>query len=221
MKGEHQIEVFSSRAAQVGIARYDGGSVTDVLAAGRTLNADALAVLATGAVVGLEQMLAAREQRAARQIAALMRFDRPLVSITTVTPGPVKDGALPRRVLSEALRAMDVMCRIRKWPVLSREASWLETGPEALYAVEAEAWRLKSSAVKLEDRHPLGRLWDLDVVVPGQRVLSRKQLGFPARRCLVCERPAFECGRSRRHPLTELLNAMDGIVSEHDRGLRQ
>ena len=200
-------------------SRHSGGSVIDVAASGRAY-VDAPAVVDTSVAIGLEQMLAAREQRAARQIAALTRFDRPLVSITVVTPGAVKDGPLPRRVLSEALRAMDVMCRIRRWSVLSREVSWLGTGPEALYAVEVASWRLKSAAVKLEDRHPLGRLWDLDVIAPGQRVLSRKQLGLPARACLVCDRPAFECGRSRRHPLTELMDAIDRIVKEHDRRLR-
>jgi len=171
--------------------------------------------------VPLEQMLAARERRAARQAAALTCFGRPLISITIVTPGPVKDGMLPRRVLSEALLAVDVMCRIRKWPVLSREVSWLDTGPEALYSLRVDSRRLKSATVKLEDRHPLGRLWDLDVVAPGPRVLSRKELGFQARACLVCERPAFECGRSRRHPLAELLTAMKRIVDEHDRCMRR
>jgi holo-ACP synthase len=204
----------------VAIIRHRGGSVIDVGAVAPELSVDSPAMLDTGTAVGLEQMLAARERRAARQAAALTRFDQPLVSITVVTPGPVKDGTLPRRVLSEALRAMDVLCRIRKWPVLSREVLWLDTGPEALYAVEVASWRLKSAAVKLEDRHPLGRLWDLDVIAPGQRVLSRKQLGLPARACLVCERPAFECGRSRRHPFIELLNTIDMIVNEHDRRMR-
>ena len=190
------------------------------LAAGRELGVDAPAWPASGTAIGLQQMLAARERRVARQAAALTRFERPLVSITVVTPGPIKDGAVPRRVLSEALRAIDLMCRIRKWPALSREVFWLDTGPEALYVVEVESWRLKSTVVKLEDRHPLGRLWDLDVIAPGQRVLSRKELGFPPRRCLVCERPAFECGRSRRHPFIDLLNTIDMIVNEHDRRMR-
>jgi triphosphoribosyl-dephospho-CoA synthase len=47
-------------------------------------------------------------------------------------------------------------------------------------------------------------------------VLLQKQLALPARRCFVCERPAAECGRSRRHGLDELLGPIQRIVREYD-----
>ena len=169
--------------------------------------------------VSLEQLLVAREERAARQAAALAHFERPLVSLTAVVPGPVKDGALPRRVLAQALHALEASLRGRRWRVLSRRVLWRDTGPEALYVVETDAGPLKSATIELEDRHPWGRLWDLDVIAPGPRILSRKELGFAARSCLVCERPAAECGRSRRHPLPQLLKTMQTMVDEYDRRL--
>jgi len=168
-----------------------------------------------GAIVSLEQMLAAREQRAARQAAALARFDKPLVSMTVVMPGPVKDGWLPRRVLAEAIQELERVSNARSWRVLLREVLWRETGPEAHYVMDVDARMLKSATVELEDHHPIGRLWDLDIIAPRGR-LSRQDLGFPARRCLVCGRPAHACGRSRRHPLEELLGTIGKIVHEHD-----
>jgi holo-ACP synthase len=169
--------------------------------------------------VSLEQLLAARDCRAAYQAAALARFERPLVSITVVMPGPVKDGPLPRHVLTEALREVHAMSSNLEWPVLSREIRWSDTGPEAIYVVDAEPQLLKSATVELEDQHALGRLWDLDVIAPGQRMLSREQLGLPARRCLVCERPAAECGRARRHSRQDLLGVIQRIVDGYDRNL--
>jgi len=166
--------------------------------------------------VSLDQMLTARERRAARQAAALARFDKPLVSMTVVMPGPVKDGWLPRQVLAEALQELGAVSNERGWRVLSREIWWQETGPEALYVMDVDARIVKSATVELEDHHPLGRLWDLDVIAPGQGRLSRQELGFPVRRCLVCEQPAHACGRSRRHPLQELLNTIRKIVNEYD-----
>jgi holo-ACP synthase len=177
---------------------------------------DAPAHTAAGTTVSLEQMLAAREQRAARQAAALARFDKPLVSMTVVIPGPVKDGWLPRRVLAEALQELEAVSSARHWPILAREVWWQETGPEALYVMDVDAQLVKSATVELEDQHPLGRLWDLDVIAPGPRRLSRQELGSPARRCLVCERPAHACGRSRRHPLQELLHTIGKIVDDYD-----
>jgi holo-ACP synthase len=172
-----------------------------------------------GAHVSLEQLLAARDYRVACQAAALARFARPLVSMTVVMPGPVKDGPLPRSVLTEALREVHAMSSTLEWPVLSRQIRWKNTGPEAIYVIDVEADLLKTAAAELEDKHPLGRLWDLDVIVPGQRVLSREQLGMPARRCLLCERPASECGRTRRHSLQELLAVMQRIVNSYDGNL--
>jgi holo-ACP synthase len=172
--------------------------------------------VATGTPVSLERMLAARDQRAARQAAALAQFGTPLVSMTVVMPGSVKDGWLPRHVLAEALREFEAVASARRWSILARQVWWQETGPEALYVMDVEAHLLKSVTLELEDRHTLGRLWDLDVLAPWHGALSRDALRFPPRRCLVCERPARECGRSRRHPLEELWATIQHIVDAYD-----
>ena len=162
------------------------------------------------------QLLAAKQFRAACQAAALERFDAPLVSATITMPGPVKDGVLPQSLLMEAIRGVQAMVASRKWPILLGEVMWSDTGPEALYVVDVKPRLLKCATVELENMHPLGRLWDLAVVAPGQRVLSRKLLGLPERRCLVCERPASECRRTRRHSLPELLDVMQRIVNRYE-----
>ena len=166
--------------------------------------------------VSLEQMLAARELRAARQLSMLARFAKPLVSMTIVMPGPAKDGSLPRRLMLIALGEIEKLASTRNWRVLSHEFYWQNTGPEAIYVIDADPQQLKSATVELEDQHPLGRLWDLDVMAPGPRLLSRKELALQSRRCLACERPAAECGRSRRHPLDELLSTIQRIANEYD-----
>jgi len=166
--------------------------------------------------VSLDQVLVARERRVARQSAALARFGKPLVSMTVVMPGPVKDGPLPRHVLEVALQEVEALANARHWAVLEREFSSRQTGPEAIYVLAADPGLLKAATVQLEDQHPLGRLWDLDVIAPGEGGLSRWALALPPRRCLVCDRPAFECGRSRRHSLGELLNAIRTIVHDYD-----
>ena len=167
-------------------------------------------------MIGIEEMLLAREQRAARQAGALARFHKPVLSVTIVMPGPVKDGPLARRILNEALRALDAQFSTRVWPVLSRDVLWRATGPEALYALDVAPAPLKAAMIELEDGHKLGRLWDLDVLAPRQGGLSRQALGFPARKCLVCDEPAHGCARSRRHDLAELLTKIHETVHEYD-----
>ena len=159
-------------------------------------------------------LLLAREDRAARQSAVLGRFGKPLLSITIVMPGPVKDGYLSRCAMELALREVDRWIGARRWTVHSREVFWLETGPEAIYSLDVEPQALKSLAMDLEEQLPIGRLWDLDVIAPGGSGLSRRSLGKGPRHCLLCDRPAHECGRSRRHPLPALLREIRQIVKD-------
>lgn len=171
---------------------------------------------ATFDAVTLEELLAAREARAARQVAALRRFGTPLLSATTVMPGPVKDGWLPRRVMEIALQEIDALIRTSDWPLLSLNLSWPNTGPEAIYVLNVDAQVLKSTVIDLEEHHPIGRLWDLDVITTSGTTVSRVQLARPARRCLVCSQPARECGRSRRHSQTELIQTIRKLVDDVD-----
>ncbi|MDD7202562.1 MAG: citrate lyase holo-[acyl-carrier protein] synthase [Spirochaetales bacterium] len=63
---------------------------------------------------------------------------------------------------------------------------------------------MKRVLVEFELRHPVGRWVDLDVRTSDLSAVSRTQLGLAERRCIICDRPAKECARSRRHPVEEL-----------------
>ncbi|RAI42400.1 citrate lyase holo-[acyl-carrier protein] synthase [Rhodoplanes roseus] len=163
-----------------------------------------------GPAVSLEAMLAARERRVEQRHAAFGR--RPgaaVVTVSVVMPGPVKDCGLSRRTAAAARESLDALFAARGWDATTTGVETGPTGPEAVIAVAAEAQALKQALVTLEETHPLGRLWDLDVAAPDGRAVSRRDLGLPPRRCLVCDAPAHACARSRAHPLDALLAAME------------
>ncbi|WP_342627126.1 citrate lyase holo-[acyl-carrier protein] synthase [Nguyenibacter vanlangensis] len=166
--------------------------------------------------VSLEQILDAREQRAIRQAQVRARFGKAVVSITLVAPGPVKDSSRLRTVFQGAIAAVEAAQKQYGWPCRYRAVTFLETGPEALYVFDADIRALKSHLVFLENTMPLGRLWDLDVIGADGQSLSRKESGFDGRKCLVCNAPAFECGRSRKHSLVSLTNAVKRIIDNAD-----
>lgn len=159
-------------------------------------------------MIGLDEMLAARDRRAERQRAAIGRHGRPIASLTVVMPGPVKDSATARRLLAEACGATEAALDAAGWAVLERIDTQAPTGPEAIFVVDAPAGALKRRLLELEEAHPLGRLWDIDVIAAEggeMRVLSRREFGLPPRACLVCGGPAHVCARSRAHPVAELV----------------
>lgn len=166
-----------------------------------------------GVVVSLAEMLEARDRRVARQQALFARHGLPLLSVTLVTPGPVKVTESSRFVMKTAASELLRLFHRTGWPVEAYLPVREPTGFEALYAVDTEARVLKWAVATLEDDHPLGRLWDLDVLCPQLGGLSRAALGLVPRRCLVCGEPAHACARSRRHPLDTLLAAIEERVN--------
>ncbi|NVO15302.1 MAG: citrate lyase holo-[acyl-carrier protein] synthase [Rhodoplanes sp.] len=163
-----------------------------------------------GPAVTMEAMLAARDRRVERRRQAFARRpDAPIVTVSVVMPGPVKDCVLSREAASAAHDALDRLLAERRWSATTVAVEAGPTGAEAMIAVEADARTLKAALVALEETHPLGRLWDLDVAASADRAVSRRDLGLSPRRCLVCEAPAHACARSRAHPHATLLAVME------------
>ena len=75
---------------------------------------------------------------------------------------------------------------------------------------------LKLATIELEHSHPLGRLWDIDVLTPEGEILSRRDYSLPPRSCLLCEQSAAVCARGKTHQLTDLLNRMEALLNDVD-----
>lgn len=169
--------------------------------------------------VTLAQVLESRDLRALRQRAALQAHGKPVLSLTLVMPGPVKESADARFLFWTAVNAIDALLQTQRWPIRAREVILASTGPEALYAIDGDAQTLKRALAELEDTHALGRLWDMDVICPMVGGVSRTQLGCAPRRCLVCGEAAHACARSRAHPLQELLKVIEEKVDGYRRSV--
>lgn len=167
-------------------------------------------------VITLPELLASRDARQIRQQTWLAQYGLPLISFTTLAPGPVKDSELTRRIFNHGLRALREMLAASAWEIQRQSCLSLATGAEGLLAVEAPAQALKQAAIALEQQHPLGRLWDIDVLTPQGEILSRTALALPARGCLLCDNDARICARERAHPLAELLSRMEAMLHEAD-----
>lgn len=171
---------------------------------------------ASDSAVSLADLLASRDARQARQQLWLKQYATPLISFTTLAPGPVKDSELTRRIFNHGLRALRQRLDESGWEIKNQLCLGLPTGAEGLLAVDAPAQALKAAAIELEQHHPLGRLWDIDIFTPQGKMLSRSAFSLPPRRCLLCEQDARICARERTHALPELLNRMEALLDAAD-----
>ncbi|AMO47218.1 holo-ACP synthase [Kosakonia oryzendophytica] len=162
--------------------------------------------------VSLEALLAAKDSRAARQADWLAHYQQPVISLTLVTPGAVKDSIRYRNTMGVALQACDQLLWQHRWNVLDRQVLWLPTGAEALWCVAHPAVEIKACCVEMEQTHPLGRLWDFDVFCPDNGQVGRHSLDLNTRRCLVCDEPAHGCARSRRHPVEDVVGRVERLI---------
>ena len=178
-----------------------------------------LALSTHGVSVSLAQMLNRREQRVAEQQALLARFARPLVQLTLVTPGPVKNTTQARFVFDQGLAALHQALCLAGYGVLARQGSDGITGPEMLMVIDAKPLCIKGIVLQIEEQHVLGRLWDVDVLDLTGSSVSRQQLGVSARRCLLCDEPAHACSRSGQHALVDLQRAIQDKVNVFRRQL--
>ena len=80
----------------------------------------------------------------------------------------------------------------------------LNTGYEAYLITPLPLLEAKRVAVDIEDTHPLGRLFDIDVIDAQGIPVSRDRVGGQPRRCLVCDHEARYCMRMRWHTQEEI-----------------
>lgn len=165
--------------------------------------------------VSLTQLLASREARAEQQQRWLTRWGQTLISTTLVWPGEVKDTPVSRAVMGVANEALSALVLANGWEISRHEAHQFFTGPESFWSVNGPASQVKKATILLEESHPLGRLWDIDVFCPDSGLLSRKSVGENKRRCFICDEPAHVCSRMRRHSLLSLQTVMEARINDY------
>ena len=172
----------------------------------------------SGKEVTLAQMLEARERRAFHQKELLSKFRRPLLSFTMNIAGPVKNSELIRRGFAKGLSDLRQQLTRQKAGILFEEVFSDVTGNEAFLVVDIDGKELKELSCELEDQNDLGRLYDMDVLVPSSdvpffsRKLDRTEIGKPHRVCLICGAPAKECASRRLHSVEELQAKTESIL---------
>ena len=167
--------------------------------------------------VTLEQVLEARDARVERQNALLKRYSSPLISFCMNIPGPVKDTPLIRRAFLVGRDALSGAMDRELFRVLKAEERLADTGCEYLCAVKGDALAVKRLCVQIEDANALGRLFDMDVLMPDGTKLERDAVEGGERNCIVCGARGRGCASRRVHSVEELQAAARRIMTEHFR----
>lgn len=170
----------------------------------------------SGETVSLYEMLNARDERYEKQNALLTEYpDHSLLVVTMNIPGDVKNSHILSNVFQSAIDQIDEQLPKDKIHHISTKQS--KTGNEAYYVVDLPASALKQLMLDVEEMHPQGRLFDLDVLYIDDEgkvaKISRGDFDIAPRKCFVCSKNAKECARSRAHTTEEMKEAIANLIA--------
>lgn len=170
-----------------------------------------------GAAIDLLAMLDAREKRSLRQHQLFQQFPQATLLCATLNiPGPIKRSEVLRSVFDRVME--EVVGELHLEQILFQKVLDQDTGIELYLVTQQEAKTVKQLMMEIEESKPIGRLFDLDVLemkageVTG---LSRSAMGYPTRRCFMCNEDAKECGRSRKHSVEEMQQKIEMLIKEY------
>lgn len=156
--------------------------------------------------ITLTELLHARERRQQTQQTLLAAHSLPLISFTMNIAGPRKRSRLGDLAFQAGVCAILQTLGQPLAQVIQLE----ETGCQGFFVYDQPALLLKETCIQLENRQPVGRLYDMDVVAVDGRPLARPQ----KRQCLCCQQPAAVCGRSRAHGLAAVEAATHQLLAD-------
>ena len=178
----------------------------------------------TGNAINLQQMLARREARADEQKKFLEKYHDTLISFSMNIPGPIKTNHKIRAAFDEGRNLIFEALKNIGATVNEFIETHEDIGDEILISVKniKSPEELKNLAMKIENENKFGRLFDIDVINSDGEKLSRGKF----RKCLICDKQAQDCARSRAHTVKEMQDAVlqgetgpeDG--TDHQRGVR-
>lgn len=165
--------------------------------------------------VQLEDMLQARERRAAFQQELLLKYNAPLICLTMNLAGENKRFESADRLFSAGVRLIDEQLRRHNVQAAFDTVCDYSTGLEGYWAVNFPASAIKRMMIQIEDAFDAARLFDIDVLDTKGEKLSRTHLGGLPRRCLICGDEAASCARSRRHGLDSIEQRTRQLITDY------
>lgn len=163
-----------------------------------------------GIEVGIDEILNCREKRVVIQNAMIRKYRKPVISFTMNIPGPIKTNNEIKNTFDIGKNLILEKLKENNIAILEIQELNENTGNELFISVDSQAEKIKNITIAIEESSELGRLFDIDVIDINFEKLSRKSF----RKCLICEKQAQECGRSRKHSVGELQNKVEKILSK-------
>lgn len=160
------------------------------------------------------EILQSREDRRYKQLELLENYESSLISFTLNAPGIMKDNEMYREIHKKGIREIVKILNEKNIPIIYFEEINKSTGSEGYLVVDFDPLQVKRLLIELEEEHPIGRIFDIDVFDKHHNQISRSDLDLSPRRCLLCSKDARVCVKEKNHSYEELYNKIESLWKE-------
>ena len=170
----------------------------------------------TGTPVTSEELRAARDRRVLEKWELLSAGDGScLVEFSLNIAGAVKVFPFARTAFREELRELQE--KLGRFSIKNTKICEEPTGDHAFFLLDFPEIPVKQFLVSIEESHPLGRLFNLDVCGLGGVSVKRQDLHLLPRTCLVCGGNANICQAKKRHSMELIQWQTARLFNDHFR----
>ena len=159
-------------------------------------------------------ILNSREERAKKQVELLNMYPYTLISFTLNIPGINKNSDIYSSIHDNGMFSLVNALNTGKIEIKNIEFFRKSTGNEGFISVNSDPISVKILTTGIENEHPLGRIFDIDVFDKDHNQLSRTDLGLEPRKCLMCGKEARICIREKNHTYEELIERIEQICRD-------
>ncbi|WP_432663891.1 citrate lyase holo-[acyl-carrier protein] synthase [Wukongibacter baidiensis] len=160
----------------------------------------------------IDKILMDREKRYYRILELIDEFDLPVLCGKINYPGNDKNTMESKKAfitlrdyLSLEFSEMSVLC----------EELYGHDGSSILMVLREDPLKAKNMAVFIEERHLLGRIFDIDIYVKDGSSIGRENISKHPRGCIICNGDARICMKDQSHTIKDLLEKINWTISNH------
>lgn len=159
-----------------------------------------------------EDILIDKQKRMRLQEIIIDKYKMPLMITTVNYPGVNKSNDITNNIIQNMDEVIsDIFSCFIHFKVLRTTAE----GPILTITLNKEAVDVKKTAIEMEDKHILGKCINIDVYDENKNKITRKDLGYPEKKCILCNNPWIKCVKENTHSKEEIAQYINACYREY------
>ncbi|WP_394243817.1 citrate lyase holo-[acyl-carrier protein] synthase [Vibrio astriarenae] len=146
----------------------------------------------------------------------IKQYRLPLLRVTTFVPRIMANSEVAEKIYSIAKQQVHDTLSQSNYKVIESDSFEDKDGKGLLMAISgASSTQLKRAMIKLENNHPLGPLFNFDVLNRDGKMVSRRSSEMEPRKCIICDHAASYCAASHIHSEESLEREVLQLLGRH------